>query len=135
MAKFYSAATGGFYSSAIHGSDMPADVVSITDDAWQKLCDGQATGKVITSTATGKPRLSDPPALTEQELIVQAEDKKNVLRADADYMIQPLQDAADLDIATESEKALLSQWKNYRVQLNRVDTSEPSNIIWPQKPA
>lgn len=135
MAKFYSAATGGFYSSEIHGSDIPADVVSITDDTWQKLCDGQAIGKVITLTAAGKPRLSDPPAPTEQELIVQAEDKKNGLRAKADYIIQPLQDAADLDIATESEKALLSQWKTYRVQLNRVDTSAQSDIIWPQNPA
>lgn len=134
MAKFYSAATGGFYSSEIHGSDMPADVVSITDEAWQNLCDGQANGKVITATATGKPRLSDPPAPTEQELIVQAEDKKNGLRADADYVIQPLQDAVELDIATESEKTLLSEWKTYRVQLNRVDTSAPSDIIWPQKP-
>lgn len=135
MAKFYSATTGGFYSSEIHGSDMPADVVSITDDAWKRLCDGQAAGKIITSTATGKPRLSDPPALTKQELIVQAEDKKNTFRTDADYIIQPLQDAADLNIATESEKALLSQWKAYRVQLNRVDTSAPPDIIWPQKPA
>ncbi len=113
---------------------MPADVVSITDEAWQNLCDGQANGKVITATATGKPRLSDPPAPTEQELIVQAEDKKNGLRADADYVIQPLQDAVELDIATESEKTLLSEWKTYRVQLNRVDTSAPSDIIWPQKP-
>lgn len=134
MAKFYSATTGGFYSSEIHGNDMPEDVVSITDDAWQKLCDGQAAGKVITATATGKPRLSDPPAPTEQELIVQAEDKKNALRADADYIIQPLQDAEDEDIATESEKALLSQWKVYRVQLSRVDTSAPSDIVWPQMP-
>lgn len=135
MAKYYSASTGGFYSTEIHGNNIPDDVVSITDETWVKLCDGQALGKIITSTTTGKPRLSDPPAPTEQELIVQAEDKKNGLRADADYIIQPLQDAVDLNIATESEKALLSQWKAYRVQLNRVDASTLSDIAWPQKPA
>lgn len=135
MAKFYSATTRGFYSSEIHGSDMPADVVIIGDDAWKKLCEGQAAGKVITSTATGKPRLSDLPTPTKQELVVQAENKKNSFRADADYIIQPFQDAVDLNIATENEKVLLSQWKTYRVQLNRIDTSAPSDIIWPQKPA
>ncbi|KKB22881.1 tail fiber assembly protein, partial [Escherichia coli] len=37
--------------------------------------------------------------------------------------IAPLQDAVDLDIATEEEASLLAAWKTYRVLLNRVDTS------------
>ena len=34
--------------------------------------------------------------------------------------IAPLQDAADLEIATEEETSLLEAWKKYRVLLNRV---------------
>ncbi|PLV18678.1 phage tail protein, partial [Pseudomonas guariconensis] len=42
------------------------------------------------------------------------------LRAVADSAIAPLQDAVDLDEATEAEAALLKEWKRYRVALNRL---------------
>ncbi|ECI4976754.1 tail fiber assembly protein, partial [Salmonella enterica subsp. enterica] len=50
----------------------------------------------------------------------------------ASEKIAPLQDAVDLDIATDDEKAQLDEWKKYRVLVNRVDTSNPD---WPEKPA
>ncbi|HCP3098873.1 TPA: tail fiber assembly protein, partial [Escherichia coli] len=46
----------------------------------------------------------------------------------------PLQDAVDLEIATEEEKSLLAAWKTYRVLLNRVDTSLSPDIEWPSQP-
>ncbi|EQA1407893.1 tail fiber assembly protein, partial [Escherichia coli] len=46
----------------------------------------------------------------------------------------PLQDAADLEIATEGETSLLEAWKKYRVLLNRVDTSTAPDIEWPASP-
>lgn len=48
--------------------------------------------------------------------------------------IAPLQDAADLKIATEEETLLLEAWKKYRVLLNRVDTSVVPDIEWPVAP-
>ncbi|OSP29025.1 phage tail protein [Escherichia coli] len=48
--------------------------------------------------------------------------------------IAPLQDAADLEIATEEETSLLEAWKKYRVLLNRVDTSTAPDIEWPTNP-
>ena len=48
--------------------------------------------------------------------------------------IAPLQDAADLDVATAAETAALKAWKTYRVALNRVDvTAHPA--VWPAAPA
>ena len=135
MAKFYSASTGGFYASEIHGSDMPDDVVGITDEAWLTLCAGLADGKSISAAPDGRPELAEPPAPTKDELIAQAEDRKNELRAGADYAIQPLEDADELGIATDAEKARLSEWKTYRVKLNRVDTSAAQDIIWPEEPS
>ncbi|WP_272457482.1 ECs1072 family phage-associated protein [Escherichia coli] len=45
-----------------------------------------------------------------------------------------LQDAVDLEIATEEETSLLEAWKKYRVLLNRVDTSTAPDIEWPAIP-
>ncbi|HBA9999127.1 TPA: tail fiber assembly protein, partial [Escherichia coli] len=45
-----------------------------------------------------------------------------------------LQDAVDLEIATEKETLLLEAWKKYRVLLNRVDTSTAPDIEWPALP-
>ncbi|MBZ3682991.1 tail fiber assembly protein, partial [Providencia rettgeri] len=56
------------------------------------------------------------------------------LLVDAANAIAPLQDAVDLGMATDEEKAKLTAWKTYRVLLNRVDTSLAPDIDWPQKP-
>ncbi|WP_336844045.1 tail fiber assembly protein [Providencia rettgeri] len=75
----------------------------------------------------------NPPASKEQ-LIAEAEQKKQSLLAEANNSIAPLQDAVDLGMATDEEKAQLTAWKTYRVLLNRIDTSLAPNIDWPQKP-
>ena len=61
---FYSASTSGFYVTEIHGDNMPADVVEITDEQHSALMSGQAAGKVIVADAQGRPVLQDPPPLT-----------------------------------------------------------------------
>ncbi|EPN8855457.1 tail fiber assembly protein, partial [Yersinia enterocolitica] len=37
-------------------------------------------------------------------------------------------------IATDEETALLTNWKAYRVQLMRIDTSKEPDIEWPASP-
>jgi len=66
---------------------------------------------------------------------VQAETAR--LRAQADAAIALLQDALDLDEATDAEAALLKEWKRYRVALNRLPEQEgyPAEINWPAPPA
>lgn len=53
---------------------------------------------------------------------------------DATQIVTPLQDAVDLDMATEEEKNRLTAWKKYRVLVNRIDTSTIDNIVWPVIP-
>lgn len=55
----------------------------------------------------------------------------------ADKAIAPLQDAVDIDDATEVEVALLKAWKKYRVALNRQpdEPGYPDNIVWPVQPS
>ncbi len=75
----------------------------------------------------------NPPVSKEQH-IAEAEQKKQMLLSEATEAIAPLQDAVDLDIATDEEIASLKEWKKYRVLLNRIDTSLAPDINWPQKP-
>lgn len=71
---------------------------------------------------------------TQDDLISNANRQKQDFIQEATNVIAPLQDAIDLEIATEKETAALQEWKKYRVLLNRVDTSLAPNIDWPEKP-
>lgn len=51
----------------------------------------------------------------------------------ATEIIAPLQDAVDLGIATDVENEKLLDWKKYRIELTRVDTSG-EQTAWPDKP-
>ncbi|WP_411752148.1 tail fiber assembly protein [Serratia sp. (in: enterobacteria)] len=63
----------------------------------------------------------------------QGERQKAKLLASATEQISVLTYAVDKDMATEKEKAKLEQWKEYRLVLNRLDTSTPE-ITWPERP-
>lgn len=91
-------------------------------------------GKMLGSTDDGYPCWVDIPPKTKNELIAEAEDKKRELMQNASEVISPLQDAIDLEMATEEEKQKLTKWKKYRVLLNCVDTSTAPDIDWPKKP-
>ncbi|PHM22019.1 virus tail fiber assembly protein lambda gpK [Xenorhabdus ehlersii] len=81
----------------------------------------------------GKRWVTDAQAqrLHEQE---QAESQKKYLMSQATNSIAPLQDAVDLGMATDAEKSALTEWRKYRVLLNRVDCSTAPDIPWPEQP-
>ncbi|WP_387468428.1 tail fiber assembly protein [Photorhabdus sp. RM323S] len=70
----------------------------------------------------------------QQELVNDAEDKKQQLMSDAIQKIVPLQYAVETEMASEAEKTLLLDWKKYVVLLNRVDVLQVPDIGWPEKP-
>jgi len=75
-------------------------------------------------------------AAAEQRLAQIAEE--TAARRDvADDAIAPLQDAVDLEEATEAEVAKLKAWKKYRIALIRVPEQPgyPDTIDWPAPPA
>lgn len=67
-------------------------------------------------------------------LRLEALQQKSSLLTEASTAIAPLQDAVDLDIATDAEITSLAAWKKYRVLLNRVDTEKAPDITWPEIP-
>ena len=96
---------------------LPDDVVSVAPEGHFVKWDGK---KWVHDTEAEK-----------MAQITQATQQKESLLALAALKIAPLQDAVDLDIATEAEAALLLAWKKCRVLLNRVDTSKTE---WPPLP-
>lgn len=59
--KLYSNSTGGFYSREIHGENIPADAVEITDDYHAELSNGESGGLLIVANESGYPILVQPP--------------------------------------------------------------------------
>ena len=68
-----------------------------------------------------------------QAMVVAEIDRRRVI---ADKAIAPLQDAVDIDDATDADVVLLKAWKKYRVALNRLpdEPGYPSSISWPVTP-
>lgn len=131
--KKYSPSENAFYDPEINVV-IPKDAIQITDNEWSDLLSGQAKGKLIACGADLRPCLTEQPLPAADELISQAENKRIRLRAEANTIIQPLQDAVDLGIATGDEASQLIAWKKYRVMLMRVNTDDAESIKWPEKP-
>jgi hypothetical protein len=136
-------------------------VVLHTGDAWQQIED--RTGQTY-YTADGRPQVVPdayfilPPDCTftapgtpwdhwdgeqwvtdEEQLhaaqVKAARDELTQHISEATASIAPLQDANDMEIATDDEKSALAEWKKYRVVLSRIDVNTAPNITWPVPPA
>lgn len=77
-----------------------------------------------------------PPPPSSEDLAAEAKTQRDKLLAVAANRMGPLQDAVDTGRATDDEIALLTLWKGYRIDLNRIEQQEgfPSEIRWPLSP-
>lgn len=119
---------------------FPADIIDPPDGAvvLPGLAVGQqgdTTPGVIDWSAVITADAKAQAAAAELRAGVVAETAR--LRKFADDAIAPLQDAVDLDEATEAEALRLKDWKRYRVALNRLPDQPgyPATIDWPAPPA
>ncbi|EIX7590016.1 tail fiber assembly protein [Salmonella enterica] len=97
---------------------LPENVTSVSPDGKYQKWNGKAWVKDEVAETAARLR--------------EAEGIKSRLLQTAAEKIAPLQDAVDLEIATDDEKVQLDEWKKYRVLVNRVDTTNPD---WPDVPA
>ncbi|MTC34409.1 tail fiber assembly protein [Providencia alcalifaciens] len=104
------------------------------DDIAPVLFDIRENLKVFKKMTDKEVEAHINPPVSREQLVAVAEQLKQSLLAEANNTIAPLQDAVDLDMATDEEVAQLTAWKKYRVLLNRVDTSTAPDIDWPEKP-
>jgi len=63
----------------------------------------------------------------------QAETQRNAMMAEANQKIAVLADAVELGMATETEQAVYTAWRQYRVLLTRLDLTQ-SPVPWPPTP-
>ncbi|PJH88520.1 MULTISPECIES: tail fiber assembly protein [Pseudomonas] len=132
-----------YYIADIRGFDHcqipPAGSVFISDEAFQTLFKDVASrpGASIVPNRKGYPVLQDAPEPPPAEMAAAALVRRDERLAQAALRIAPLQDAVDTDQASEAEVQLLRLWKNYRVDLNRIDQQDgfPTLVAWPIEPA
>ncbi|WP_167659306.1 tail fiber assembly protein [Pseudomonas fluorescens] len=122
-----------------HSETPPAGSVFVSDEDFQALFREVASrpGASIVPNRQGYPVLRDAPEPTTEELATAARVRRDDLLAKAALRIAPLQDAVDIDLASETEVQALKAWKTYRIDLNRIELQGgfPASIEWPQPPA
>ncbi|MEE1868480.1 tail fiber assembly protein, partial [Pseudomonas auratipiscis] len=112
-------------------ADGPVHLPGLDIDPAQPI----ATNGVIDWSQVVTQEMKAQAAIDQHRALVVAEAAAR--RAVADSAIDPLQDAVDLDEATEAEAAELKAWKKYRIALIRVPDQPgyPDTIDWPAPPA
>ncbi|BAE74840.1 Caudovirales tail fibre assembly protein [Sodalis glossinidius str. 'morsitans'] len=134
----FSGTTGAFYplnrkQGYIDAGSWPEDSVEVGEEIFIKF-QNPPPGKLRGGDANGYPCWVDAPPPTPEDAKRSVALTKKSQLDDAGRIIEPLQDAVDLNMATEAEKAALRAWKKYRVFLNRVDISTAPDIDWPTPP-
>lgn len=139
-AYYYSATENAFFPAILQTSYKNAGSWSakgkwVDESVFTEFATSPApAGKMRVAGKNGMPTWGDLPKPTKEQLIAESEQQKQSLLSEATGAISPLQDAVDLDMATDEESALLKEWKKYRVLLNRVDTLAAPDIEFPEKP-
>ncbi|MBD2792771.1 tail fiber assembly protein [Xenorhabdus szentirmaii] len=130
--SFYPVALLPEYKSA---GTLPDDAVPVSYDVFFEFSQSVA-GKQRGVDANGMPCWVDipQPEITPEQWQQSAEYQKQQLLRAAAEKIDISQDAVDLNIATDAEKSALTEWRRYRVLLNRVDCSTAPDIQWPEQP-
>lgn len=115
----------------------PSDAIEVDDEIFQEYAiSAPPQGKVRAGGDDGLPSWESAPALSHEQMVAEASSEKAYRMQVATAMVSPLQDAVDLGDASDSEKALLTSWKQYRVSIMRIDKQEgyPGKIEWPLPP-
>lgn len=154
----FSVSTQSFYDDNYEENavvnDLPSDVQVIDDEQYASFFNAINSDRVVYLVADeftiSQPRpdkyyswdiTSKTWAMTDAavaqksaDLIADAELRRSTLLSEAGTAISPLQDAVELDMATDEEKSRYDAWRKYRVLLMRVDTSLAPDINWPEPP-
>jgi hypothetical protein len=138
MTFFYSPNSNMFFDGDMidaykSAGSWPTDAKKVSGDIFMEYTGTPPSGKVRVSNGKG-PEWADIPPPTKEEILAFAENEKAKLISYASEKILPLQDAVDLEMATDSELEQLSAWKKYRMLLNRIDVTSAPDIDWPAKP-
>lgn len=111
-----------------------SDAIDVDDDVYLEFIN-PPSGKVRVAGKDGLPAWEDIPPPTKEQLIEQAEAKKQYLIAEASQKTQLWQTQLLLGIITEEDKASLKEWMLYVQKVQAVDSSLGADVVWPRPPA
>lgn len=139
MTTYFSATTLWFYDMTEKakyeaGIGWPADAVEITAEEIATFTGSPPEGYQLSHASDGKPAWSKIPPPTVAELTAAAATLKAARIQEAADILAPLQDAVDLEMATDDEKARFDEWRRYRVLLMRIKPELVDDINWPIPP-
>ncbi len=123
--RYFSPSSCGFYSTVVHGQNLPADAVKITETEYLRLLQDQQEGKTIVAR-DGLPCAVDPD--DDLEMLGQRNRvQRDRLLRDADWTQLP-----DSPLSP-SQRA---EWAAYRQQLRDIDLDRKLlESDWPTPPA
>ncbi|WP_086793310.1 phage tail assembly chaperone [Pseudomonas sp. SCPG-7] len=115
---FFSPSTCGAYRPEIHGANMPADVIEVSESVWQSLLDELAVSpKKMSSRPDGQPVLIDPPPLDAEELAAVERAWRDAQLALTDPLVSRHRDEIEEGGATSITADQYTELQAYRRQL------------------
>ncbi|EOW0883597.1 tail fiber assembly protein [Citrobacter koseri] len=116
--------------------NWPEDGVEISDDLFIQYTSTPPDGKERGVDSDGMPCWVDQPEPTTKELIAAAESKQQQLINEANGYISSRQwpGKAAIGRLKDDELTRYNIWLDYLDALEVINTSEPQEIIWPERP-
>lgn len=142
MSKYiYSPSHNAFYLAVLKAEyelsgNWPEDGVEISDDLFIQYTSTPPDGKERGVDSDGMPCWVDLPETTTKELIAAAESKQQQLINEANGYISSRQwpGKAAIGRLKDDELTRYNIWLDYLDALEAINTSEPQEIIWPERP-
>ena len=119
---FYSKSAGGFFDRNLHGSNMPEDVVEITQAHHANLLAGQAMGLRIVADAQGVPELAEQPVPARAQLVDQTLATARQLRSPILGVLDGMQ-ASALTTGDQARALAIEAAKQGLKDITKVDLS------------
>ncbi|WP_405470313.1 tail fiber assembly protein [Morganella morganii] len=117
----------------INSGTWPTDGVDVDDETRWRFLAGR-DGFIIGADGKGYPVWVPAPAIPHEQLVAEAEAKKQYMISEVHTETEMLRAKLALGRIKDDEKARLNAWLDYLDELEAVDISTAPDIIWPVKP-
>lgn len=120
----YSFTEKTFYCPAVHGENVPDDVVEVTSELYNRLLAGRAEGRGIIQGNGGLPELG--PISTPEVVITEesARAERDIALHATDWLVLRHHDQKEVALSTTLTEQQYSELQAYRQKLR----------VWPEQP-
>ncbi|QLZ40622.1 tail fiber assembly protein [Citrobacter sp. RHBSTW-00127] len=131
MCQFFIGALEQEYISA---GTWPDDAMKIDSSVEAEYSSTPPEGMILGADSSGLPVWVDKPAPTHEELVEQAEAKRQSLLDEANIITADWRTELALGIINDDDRAKLTEWMKYIKAVKAIDTSTAPDVIWPVPP-